>query len=77
MYPRNWHDTGLGMKIASNEYKIRSRNTILTVMSYNILADYLAQRHPELYDQGLYLLISGQKIREINNFTEFLKNIYF
>jgi len=50
-YPRNWHHTGLGTKIANNEYKMRSRNTILTVMSYNILADYLAQRHPELYNQ--------------------------
>ena len=54
-YPRNWHHTGLGTKIANNEYKMRSRDTILTVMSYNILADYLAQRHPELYNQGIYL----------------------
>ena len=49
-YPsRKWLPTGLGSQIESGEYKISSKDLPFTLMSYNILADYLAQRHPELY----------------------------
>jgi len=54
--PRKWHDTTLGCKYGSKEYSQRSGDTVITLMSYNILADCLAAMHPELYthckDQG-------------------------
>ena len=55
--PRKWHDTTLGCKYGTKEYSQRSGDTVITLMSYNILADCLAAMHPELYthckDQGL------------------------
>ena len=49
---RLWHHTGLGTKYINNEYEIKPHETSLTVMNYNVLADYLVHRHPELYNQG-------------------------
>ena len=49
---RLWHHTGLGTKYVNNEYEIKPHETSLTVMNYNVLADYLVHRHPELYNQG-------------------------
>ena len=46
---RKWTSTTLGSKYDSGEYRIRSKDVPFTLMSYNVLADYLAQRHPELY----------------------------
>ena len=50
-FERKWHSTGLGTKYESKEYKVRPQDMVLTVMNYNVLADYLAKRHPELYNQ--------------------------
>ena len=46
---RKWTSTNLGSMYDSGEYKAKSRDVPFTLMSYNVLADYLAQRHPELY----------------------------
>ena len=39
-------------------------------MSYNILADYLAQRHPELYNQGIYLKKNSRNFFKSNIFNQ-------
>ena len=48
--------TTLGCKYGSKEYSQRFGDTVITLMSYNILADCLAAMHPEVYthckDQG-------------------------
>jgi hypothetical protein len=51
-YARQWHHTKLGSEMASNKNGIHRNDTAFTIMSYNVLADHLAQRHPELYDTG-------------------------
>lgn len=55
---RKWRNTTLGDKYEFGEYPKRSADTILSIMSYNVLADRLAAMHPELYThckiQGLY-----------------------
>ena len=55
---RKWRNTTLGDKYDTKEYPKRSSDTIITVMSYNVLADRLAAMHPELYThckiQGLW-----------------------
>ena len=55
---RKWRNTTLGDKYEFGEYPRRSADTILSIMSYNVLADRLAAMHPELYThckiQGLY-----------------------
>ena len=51
---RDWTWTNLGKKIQSNEFKVRpEEETTFSLMSFNVLADYLAMNHPELYVQNL------------------------
>ena len=50
---RNWTSTNLGSKYDAGEYKVQSRDVPFTLMNYNVLADYLAQRHPELYSTNV------------------------
>ena len=51
---RKWTSTNLGSMYDSGEYKAKSRDVPFTLMSYNVLADYLAQRHPE-FRAAVYL----------------------
>ena len=46
---RKWQNTTLGIKYESKEYKLHRDDSIITLMSYNVLADHLAAMHPELY----------------------------
>lgn len=49
---REWKYTTLGNKIQSQEGK-KTEDTIFTLMSYNILADQLAQNHANLYQNSM------------------------
>ena len=58
---RKWNLTSLGLKIASKEYKIQRHETLFSLMSYNVLAENLAQMHPELYKHGKLSTIRSVK----------------
>ena len=63
---RLWHHTGLGTKYVNNEYEIKPHETSLTVMNYNVLADYLVHRHPELYNQGTHSITFSNLLPKTN-----------
>ena len=47
---RTWNATALGSKVSSGEYVVKASDTVFSVMSYNVLADELMQRHSNLYN---------------------------
>lgn len=51
MPKRQWKYTTLGAKIQAKEYK--TEDTIFSLMSYNVLADQLAQNHANLYQHSM------------------------
>lgn len=46
---RTWSKTMLGVEVESGRRKVQPDEMTFTLMSHNVLADYLAQRHSELY----------------------------
>ena len=49
IFTRTWQNTGLGDAIEQGEKHVSSDGFVFNLISYNVLAEYLAQRHPELY----------------------------
>ena len=62
-FERHWRTTQVGDKLNNGEWS--KNHTAFTIMSYNVLADYLMKGHPELYNQSLDILDWDQRWRRI------------
>ena len=56
---RHWRTSVVGETLSNGEWG--QNHTTFTVMSYNVLADDLMKRHPELYNQPMHVLEWNQR----------------